>query len=165
MNKAGNQLFMTSANNYISEPQRKQIGAIVMPTGAIVFAKVGAAVFLERKRILAQPSCIDNNMAAFMPDTSSADVRFVYYVLTNFPMASLVATGALPSLNGRQLRSIPLSMPTDLDEQRALARVLTDADAEIDVLRTRVDKARAAKIGVMQELLTGRTRLPVEATS
>ncbi|WP_240274916.1 hypothetical protein [Mycobacterium ulcerans] len=56
-------------------------------------------------------------------------------------------------------------MPTDLDEQRALARVLTDADAEIDVLRTRVDKARAAKIGMMQELLTGRTRLPVEATS
>ncbi|GAQ40477.1 restriction endonuclease subunit S [Mycobacterium pseudoshottsii] len=112
MNKAGNQLFMTWANNYISESQRKQIGTIVMPTGAIVFAKVGAAVFLERKWILAQPSCIDNNMAAFMPDTSSADVRFVYYVLTNFPMASLVATGALPSLNGRQLRSIPLSMPT-----------------------------------------------------
>jgi type I restriction enzyme S subunit len=160
MNNEGNELFMRRANNYVSEAQRKQIGAIVLPAGAIVFAKVGAAVFLERKRILTAPSCIDNNMAAFMVDKGRADARFIHYVLANFPMSSLVATGALPSLNGRQLRSISISLPVDLAEQRAIAGVLADTDAELDAFSTRLDKAEAIKTGVMQELLTGRTRLP-----
>ncbi|MEU8860938.1 restriction endonuclease subunit S [Streptomyces umbrinus] len=162
MNNSGNELFMSKANNYISDGQRKQMGAVVMPRGAIVFAKVGAAIFLERKRILAQSSCIDNNMAAFILDNSSADIRFVHHVLTNFPLGSLVATGALPSLNGRQLRSIPLTIPADLDEQRAIAAALDDVDNEIGFLRQRLTKARDVKHGMMQQLLTGRTRLPVE---
>jgi type I restriction enzyme S subunit len=47
------------------------------------------------------------------------------------------------------------------DEQRAIARVLTDADDELDALRARLAKARAVKQGMMQQLLTGRVRLPV----
>lgn len=165
MNSAGNELFMSAANNYISDGVQRQIGANVMPAGAIVFAKVGAAVFLERKRILLAPSCIDNNMSAFVVDAGRADVRFVHYALTNFPMASLVATGALPSLNGRQLRSILLAIPTDLGEQAAIARVLADADSEIAALQRRLQSVCDLKTGMMQELLTGRTRLPVEAAS
>jgi restriction endonuclease S subunit len=161
MNNGGNELFMRTARHYIAESQRKQMGAVVMPKDAIVFAKVGAAIFLERKRILSQPSCIDNNMAAFVLDPAKADVRFVHYLLTNFAMASLAATTALPSLNGGQLRSIPLSLPTELDEQRGIAHVLGDADSELDALEVRLTKAKAIKQGMMQELLTGRTRLPV----
>lgn len=162
MNTEGNELFMRRANNYITEVQRKSTGAALMPAGAIVFAKVGAAVFLERKRILTEPSCIDNNMAAYSVDESQGDVRFMHYALSAFPMSSLVAIGALPSLNGGQLRSIPISLPVDLEEQKAIAVVLTDLDAEIDVLRVRLAKARDIKTGMMQQLLTGRTRLPVK---
>src|SRR5581483_6575407 len=108
-----------------------------MPSGAIVFAKVGAAVFLERKRILRAPSCIDNNIAAFVPHDASHDLNFLYYALVHFPFGSLVATGALPSLNGKQLRSISLRLPSDVSEQEAIARVLQDADGEISVLERR----------------------------
>lgn len=48
------------------------------------------------------------------------------------------------------------------DEQNAIADVLADADAEIEALERRLESARAVKVGMMQELLTGRTRLPVE---
>ena len=58
-----------------------------------------------------------------------------------------------------------LSLAADVDEQRAIASVLDDADAEIDALERRLAKARAIKTGMMQQLLTGRTRLPVEAAS
>lgn len=52
------------------------------------------------------------------------------------------------------------------DEQRAIAQALTDCDDEINVLRVRLTKAKAIKQGMMQELLTGSTRLPVaEAAS
>ena len=165
MNNTGNELFMSKANNYITRAQQKAMGAVVMPAGAIIFAKVGAAVFLERKRILTGPSCIDNNVAAFILDEAMADIRFVHYSLTNFPLASLVATGALPSLNGRQLRSIPLMVPPDIAEQQAVAATLDDADAEIAGLQARLTKVQDIRTGMMQQLLTGRTRLPVEASS
>lgn len=49
--------------------------------------------------------------------------------------------------------------PADADEQNAIATVLTDMDAEIQTLETRLDKARQVKEGMMQNLLTGRIRL------
>lgn len=162
MNSAGNGTFMQFASNSISEATRARIGATVFPAGAIVFAKVGAAVYLERKRLLKQPSCIDNNMAALVVDSAVAEVRFIHYLLTNFQMSSLVAVGALPSVNGSQLRSIPVTMPADLGEQQAITKVLMDADAEIAALERRIETTRAIKHGMMQELLTGRTRLQVE---
>lgn len=165
MNNDGNELFMLRANNYVTETQRKSMGAVLMPAEAIVFAKVGAAVFLERKRILTAPSCVDNNMAAYSVDKSRVDVRFMHYFLSAFPLSSLVATGALPSLNGVQLRSIPISLPTDLTEQQAIASILIDADSEIDGLRGLLAKARGLKEGMMQQLLTGLVRLPMEAAS
>ena len=46
-----------------------------------------------------------------------------------------------------------------LPEQTAIAEVLSDMDAELAALEQRRDKTRALKQGMMQELLTGRTRL------
>lgn len=59
------------------------------------------------------------------------------------------------------ISSVEISLPP-ADEQRAIAQVLIDSDAAIDALRVRLTKARAIKTGMMQQLLTGRTRLPVE---
>ena len=58
------------------------------------------------------------------------------------------------------ISSIVLDLPS-VDEQRAIARVLHDAEDEIAALRQRLVKAEAIKRGMMQELLTGRTRLKV----
>lgn len=160
MNSDGNELYMRRANNYISESQRKSLGAVRIPAGAIVFAKVGAAVFQERKRILAQDSCIDNNMAAFVVDERQLDVKFAYYLLTAFRMSDLVAVGALPSLNGAQLRSMPLIVPRDLAEQRRITSALSDADELITRIEGVVAKKQAIKQGMIQHLVTGRTRLP-----
>ena len=38
-------------------------------------------MFLDRKRILAQPSCLDNNMAAFVLTDERVDISFVYFLL------------------------------------------------------------------------------------
>lgn len=160
MNRPGNELFMVRANNYVGEDARKSMGAVRIPAGAIVFAKVGAAVYLERKRILGQDSCIDNNLAAFVVDDSRYDVRFLHYLLSDFRLSSLVATTALPSLNGTQLRSIPLRVPATLEEQREIARLLSSADALIASLERIIAKKKAMKQGMMQQLLNGRTRLP-----
>jgi type I restriction enzyme S subunit len=46
-----------------------------------------------------------------------------------------------------------------VDEQKAIAEVLSDMDAEIDALVARREKADLVKQGMMQELLSGRVRL------
>ena len=57
------------------------------------------------------------------------------------------------------MNKIEVQFPVDQCEQTAIAAVLSDMDAEIAALKARRDKTRALKQAMMQELLTGRTRL------
>ena len=61
--------------------------------------------------------------------------------------------------NGRLLSQVILPCPPKLEEQHAIAAVLSDMDAAISALETRRAKTQAIKQGMMQELLTGRVRL------
>ena len=78
--------------------------------------------------------------------------------MLNTNLGDLVSTTALPSLSGSVLAQIELALPA-LPEQTAIAAVLSDMDAEIAALEARLTKTRALKQGMMQELLTGKTRL------
>ncbi len=76
-----------------------------------------------------------------------------------------VAVGqTMPSLNTTILKGIAIDLPP-IDEQRAVGHVSTDLNAELDLLDRRLRKANDVKQGLMQELLTGGTRLPSEAAS
>lgn len=91
--------------------------------------------------------------------------KFVYFYMSQFfgPHAlegSVKAT--VDSLRLPTFKSFELRLPEGLDEQEAIAAALGDADAEIEALEKRLESARAVKTGMMQELLTGRTRLPVK---
>ncbi len=68
---------------------------------------------------------------------------------------------AQPFVSVGSVRNASITMPQTLGEQTAIAQVLTDMDAELAALERRRDKTRALKQGMMQELLTGRIRLPL----
>lgn len=82
--------------------------------------------------------------------------RFMAYALEAAPLAS---TGY--NRHFKFLREKALPVP-GLDEQIAIVNVLRDTDSALAALRRRLSKARCVKQGMMQELLSGRTRLPVE---
>lgn len=63
------------------------------------------------------------------------------------------------SVNSNDVRGVEIAFSADHAEQTAIAQVLSDMDAELAVLETRREKTRQLKQGMMQELLTGRTRL------
>jgi type I restriction enzyme S subunit len=70
-----------------------------------------------------------------------------------------VATGiSVYGISKNNVRNISIYLP-DITEQQAIATILSDMDAEITALEQRRDKTRALKQGMMQELLTGKTRL------
>ncbi|MGY1692309.1 restriction endonuclease subunit S [Geodermatophilus sp. SYSU D01105] len=67
---------------------------------------------------------------------------------------------AVVHISAAALGSIEVRLP-ELPEQQAIARVITDAHTEIDLLTARLAKTKQIKRGMMQELLSGRTRLAV----
>ena len=72
---------------------------------------------------------------------------------------SLQTVGAQPKLALARIRKFDIPLPPSRVEQEAIASVLTDIDASIAAISTKLAKARALKQGMMQELLTGRIRL------
>lgn len=62
-------------------------------------------------------------------------------------------------ITNKTLKAIEIPLPIDAEERRSISGVLRDMDSEIEVLGTRLDKARQVKEGMMQNLLTGRIRL------
>jgi type I restriction enzyme S subunit len=68
---------------------------------------------------------------------------------------------AVVHIYSEALAAIEVSLPPR-EEQDAIAQVIIDANCEIAALGRRLDKARSIKQGMMQELLTGRTRMPAQ---
>lgn len=74
-----------------------------------------------------------------------------------------VAVGqTMPSLNTKILKNILILLPNSIEEQKDIATILSDIDAELKALEQKLAKFRDIKQGMMQQLLTGRIRLPLE---
>ena len=90
------------------------------------------------------------------------DSKFLGFLMNHSSVASQKARmgqgDAVVHISARNLARLELHLPS-LPEQTAIAEVLSDMDAELAALTQRRDKTRALKQGMMQELLTGRTRL------
>ena len=96
-------------------------------------------------------------------DTRRCDSAYVYhYIQTDrFLDAAKVSYGThMPRADWSVVSGIKLAIPP-LPEQSAIATVLSDMDAEIASLERRLEKTRAIKQGMMQQLLTGSVRLPL----
>jgi len=131
MGVQGNEREMSEYQHTVSRATVRRLRAFVFPPATVVFAKVGAALLLNRRRILNRPSCLDNNMMGFMP--RACDLAWSMYWLTGLDMGELANPGAVPSVNEGQMRDTPTLVPPDV-EQRAIAAFLDRETARIDAL-------------------------------
>jgi type I restriction enzyme, S subunit len=87
--------------------------------------------------------------------------EFLAYLLTEEKrnqIADMAQGITIIHLYGKSLLKLELCLPS-LEEQTAIAAVLSDMDTDLAALEQQRDKTRALKQGMMQELLTGRIRL------
>ena len=93
---------------------------------------------------------------------SDHDPRFVYYQLQsanlNRQIALLTNSSSQGNIGMGDIERLALQLP-EKSEQTAIATILSDMDAELAELQSRLAKVRQIKQGMMQELLTGRIRL------
>ena len=100
-----------------------------------------------------------NNHAHILKAKSDYDQGFLYYSLVHKNILPYLSGGTRAKLNKFEMYKIEINVPDDIDEQRSIASILSDIDAEIAALEHRRDKIHAIKQGMMQQLLTGKVRL------
>ena len=160
MNLLGNERSIKYSNNWVSFETAKLMKAKPFPKISIIFAKVGAALLLNRRRILSRPTIIDNNMMAAVP-SNAADTEFLYQLLLAIDFARFVQEGAVPSINQGDLSSFKISYP-DVEEQQKIATVLSNSDQQISALQQKLDVLKKEKKALMQQLLTGKRRVKID---
>jgi type I restriction enzyme S subunit len=131
--------------------------------GDVVFARTGASV---GKSYLYEPRDGELVFAGYLirvcPDPNVLVPAFLAAYATTKPYWNWVRMMSMrsgqPGINGSEYAQLPLSLPSPT-EQTAITVVLSDVDAELAALEARREKTRDLKQAMMQELLTGKTRL------
>ena len=135
-------------------------GDIVLASSGITIERLHEKVAFVRPQDL--PFCMNTSTIRFKPFAGILAPAFLFQFLTGDHFKRLIggtATGSAQlNFGPSHVEKVELSVPP-LPEQTAIASVLTDMDAELATLTQRRDKTRALKQAMMQELLTGRTRL------
>ena len=119
MNLDGNGNEMNHANNYVSAEQiAARRWAPITEVPAVFFAKVGAAVMLNRKRLCRFPFLLDNNTMAYSLDQNVWDADFAKALFETVDLTSLVQVGALPSYNAGDVEAMEIMLPTMAEQEK-----------------------------------------------
>lgn len=91
---------------------------------------------------------------------SKINKKFVYYLLDYQDLTICITGSGQPQIVRTPLSNFKVIIPKFTTEQTAIAQILGDMDSEIKALQARIEKLREIKQGMMQNLLTGKIRLP-----
>lgn len=152
MNLIGNENEMTVANNYVTETQIKIHNWMPIDrVPAIFFAKVGAAVMLNRKRLCLVPFLLDNNTMAYSLDLTKWDTNFAKTLFETINLPSLVQVGALPSYNTGDIEALHLRLPS-ISEQVQIGLFFKYIDVLITLHQRKLEHLQLLKKALLQQL-------------
>ena len=152
MNNDGNENEMNVANNYVTDAQivaRRWSPIEEVP--AIFFAKVGAAVMLNRKRLCRFPFLLDNNTMAYSLDKNLWDADFAKALFETVDLTSLVQVGALPSYNAGDVEAMEIMLP-EVSEQRQIGAYFRQLDSLITLHQRKHDKLIRVKKSMLEKM-------------
>jgi type I restriction enzyme S subunit len=123
------------------------------------------------RQLIGKCALIDNSaqafaFGAFMSVYRTEAYGFVFYQFQSDIIQSQIneTMGAtINQITNRDMSRFKIMMPKCIEEQTAIATILSDMDNELQALTQKLEKARALKQGMMQQLLTGKIRLPLAA--
>lgn len=151
MNKPGNELVMKSSSNYVSNRQiNDNHWKPIEKTPAVIFAKVGAALMLNRKRLVNQSFLIDNNTMSYS-FSNSWDTIFGYTLFLTLNLPKYAQTGALPSFNAKDIQNIKVSLPLK-NEQHAIGELMAKVSNIVTLQQRKLDLLKQLKKGLLQKM-------------
>ncbi len=121
------------------------------------------SVLIGRKGTIDEPKYMDTpfwtiDTLFYTRIHNDINPKYLYYMFCVIDWHQYNEASGVPSLSAKTIGSIEVVKPL-LDEQTAIADILSEMDIDIDVLEKKINKYKNIKQGMMQELLTGRIRL------
>lgn len=162
-NITANDFFNTK---YISDVEHKQLIKRCKPArGDILMTRITAGVLGDTKIIdWDVDASIYVSLALLRPNERIYPEYLYRYTKSNFFLLDVAHRGlvnATPKkINMQEIGAIPIPVPRNFNEQIGIASALSDVDALISELEKLITKKQAIKTATMQQLLTGKTRLP-----
>ena len=152
MNTDGNENELVIANNYVTDEQisRKRWN-VVTDVPAIFFAKVGAAVMLNRKRLVRFPFLLDNNTMAYIFDKEVWDCDFGKTLFETIDLTKLTQLGALPSYNSSDVEEIEIYIPLKV-EQKCIGSYFKQLDNLITLHQRELEKLQNIKKSMLEKM-------------
>ncbi len=98
--------------------------------------------------------------AIVVTPNDETDIKWLFYMLTDMGLNKYSESSAQPGLSVIKILNLELVAPADRIEQKFIAEALSDTDNLIQSLENLIDKKKKIKQGAMQQLLTGKKRLP-----
>lgn len=103
-----------------------------------------------------------HNTSLWVTKFINSDPKFVYYIFKYIGFERFASGSGVPTLNRNDAHSFKVAIPSSLKEQIIIATIFSDMDTELEALEQKLAKVRDIKQGMMQQLLTGRIRLPLD---
>lgn len=103
-------IHLAVAQNSISENIAGILKAKIIPAYSIIYAKIGAALLLNRRRISINKCIIDNNMSSFTPHQNTS-LYFSYYLLSSIDFKTFIFPGTIPSFSEGNQAKIYICLP------------------------------------------------------
>ncbi|MDP2547316.1 restriction endonuclease subunit S [Oceanobacter sp. 4_MG-2023] len=136
MNSPGNEEVMSIAANCINYDLAARINTPVFQPDTIIFPRVGAALLTNKRRILSEPSVVDDNIYAFTP--TKVHPRFAYMILQLIDMSTLCSPGLVPTITFSAINNVRIPLPP-VDEQIVIVETIDTQSAKIQVLTQRAE--------------------------
>ncbi len=148
MNLLGNEKFIVSTNNSITEKIVKQNKLNISEPGTIIFPKIGGAIATNKRRILQKKTVIDNNCLGITP-TKAVSIEWCYQLLLSFDFAKYQTGTSIPAISQGIIGGIVIGLPPLPEQHLIVARI-----DQLMALCDRLDQQIDAATGKRTELLS-----------
>lgn len=147
---------------FVNEWRYKQDSNIQLKVNDVLITKDGTIGKVGYINTLPLPATLNSGIFLIRPKSDKIIPEYLFFILTSRVFDSFIngitAGSTIVHLYQKDFVHFGYYAPQP-EEQIAIAAILSDMDKDIQTLQQRLDKTRQIKQGMMQELLTGKTRL------
>lgn len=140
MNLPGNERVLSKSNNYVTEQTIIANRWIKISSDAVVFPKIGAAIYTNKKRVLSCDSLFDNNVMALIC-SNHINKMFLYYILNSVNLIDWASKANPPSINKSTVENFKIPLPP-IEIQEQIVAELESYQKIIDGARQIVENYR-----------------------
>ena len=149
--------------HYVTRSRYDQDRNIQIQNNDILITKDGSLGKAALVQGLTKPATLNSGIFVIRPMQNAYDPVFVYHILSSFVfkdfLDKLSAGSTIIHLYQKDICKFEFLLPPTIEEQEAIAALLSEMDSEIEALQQKLEKYRQIKQGMMQQLLTGKIRL------